>query len=53
MNEDTEVLIELADDEHKDAKKAANETARLLLNVREHRRKNNNADRTFDSAKDA
>ncbi len=50
-NKDTEVSLQLTDDEHEDAKTAAKEAARLLINVREHRRKNENADRTVDSTK--
>jgi len=33
MNEDTEVYLELADDEHPDAETAAEDTARLLMEV--------------------
>ncbi|WP_419187815.1 hypothetical protein [Stieleria bergensis] len=38
MDQDTEVYIELADDEHPDADAAAEDTARLLMEVRDQRR---------------
>ena len=37
MNEDTEDYLELADDEHPDAEAAAEDTARLLIEVRARR----------------
>ncbi len=37
MDQDTEVYIELADDEHPDADAAAEDTARLLMEVNAHR----------------
>tara|TARA_R110002073_G_scaffold189532_1_gene348426 strand:- start:1556 stop:1714 length:159 start_codon:yes stop_codon:yes gene_type:complete len=38
MDEDTEVFIELAGDEHPDAETAAEDTARLLMEILEKRR---------------
>jgi hypothetical protein len=38
MSDDTDGLIELVDDEHQDAQTAAEDTARLLMAVRDHRR---------------
>ena len=49
MNEDTEVYLELTDDEHDDAKTAAEDTARLLIAVRDHRNSNRADDKTDDS----
>ncbi|TWU21743.1 hypothetical protein Pla52o_39300 [Novipirellula galeiformis] len=37
MNEDTDVYLELTDNEHPDAEAAAEDTARLLIEVREQR----------------
>ena len=46
MNEDKEVYVELADDEHTDAEAAAEDTARLLLEVRNQRIAKTNDDGT-------
>ena len=36
MDEDTDVSLELTDDEHPDAEAAAEDTARLLIEVRDN-----------------